>query len=241
MSNRRDVIKLQYAIEVVQICAAQSASRAGHEYSLSVKCRCVERSLNELLRDNRADMTPSSRSIGRVVLFNGPPSSGKTSLVEALQRAIPAPWFHLSLDDFRLGFSDHWWTERDGRLFDRVLSGYLGSLRAMALAGNDVLAEAVITPQRRLLYRNTFDEMPINIIGVTCPLAMAIQRERARTDRRNGPVELPADEYAAVHLGLHYDFEVDTSLGAPEELAGQTIPQFQDLHPSNFNSHLSID
>ena len=111
----------------------------------------------------------------------------------------------------------------------------------MALAGNDVLAEAVITPKRQHLYTSTFDEIPIILIGVKCPLEIAMQRERARTDRRHGPIDLPADDYEAVHVGLSYDFEVDTSVDTPEELTGHIISHLEELVPSDFKSHLSMD
>jgi chloramphenicol 3-O phosphotransferase len=184
------------------------------------------------------ETTSTSASIGRVALFNGPPSSGKTSLVSELQNEIAEPWFHLSLDDFRSGFSERWWLEDDGHLFDRVLSGYLRSLREMALAGNDLLAEAVITPERHDLYESAFGALPIILIGVKCPREVAVQRENARTDRRHGPIDLPAHDYAAVHVGLSYDFEVETSTGNPVEMAAKMVPQFDRLLPSSFKRHL---
>lgn len=184
------------------------------------------------------DVASPNSSIGRVALFNGPPSSGKTSLVNSLQREIGEPWFHLSLDDFRSGFSTRWWIDDDRQLFGRVLSGYLGSLRAMALAGNDVLAEAVITSERHSLYESAFEDMPILLIGVMCPLELAIERENARTDRLHGPVELPAGDFAAVHVGLSYDFQIETSVGNPAELAMTVIPQFDRFIPSSFKHHL---
>lgn len=182
--------------------------------------------------------TSPNLSIGRVALFNGPPSSGKTSLVNSLQHEIAEPWFHLSLDDFRSGFCERWWTPGDEQLFDRVLSGYLGSLREMALAGNDVLAEAVITPERRHLYDNTFGELPILLIGVKCLLEVAIHREALRTDRRRGQIDLPASDFAAVHDGLSYDLEVDTSAGNPTELTAKMLPKFVQLRPTSFKRHL---
>src|SRR5664280_571179 len=128
-------------------------------------------------------------TIGRVVLFNGPPSSGKTNLVRSLIQSIGEPWFHLSLDGFRSGLADQWWVNDDGHLFHQVMVGYLASLREMALAGSDVLAEAVITPARRALYESTFGETPIVLIGVQCPLEVAMQRDSNRTDRLRGPID----------------------------------------------------
>lgn len=181
----------------------------------------------------------SDSSIGRVALFNGPPSSGKTSLVNSLQHQISAPWFHLSLDDFRPGYSESFWDEDEGDLFSRLLTGYVGALREMALAGNDVLAEAVITPARRLLYESTFGSLPLLLIGVKCRLDIAVQREVSRADRRHGPIELPAAYFAAVHEGLSYDLEIETSDENPRDLATKLVPDFIELVGSSFASHLT--
>lgn len=175
---------------------------------------------------------------GRVLLLNGPPSSGKTSLVNALQQEIAEPWFHLSLDDFRSGFSETWWTADDGRLFDQVMSGYVGSMREMALAGNDVLSEVVISPDRRHLYERSYGELAIVLIGVRCPIDVAVQREKLRSDRRRGPIDLNPHEYAAVHSGLRYDVEVSTTSRTPNELAVELVKQLEGITPSSFAGHV---
>jgi chloramphenicol 3-O phosphotransferase len=191
-----------------------------------------------MARERVIGTNSQTSTFGRLAFFNVPPSSGKTSLVESLQLTIAEPWFHLSLDDFRSGYSNRWWIESDDQRFELLLSGYLGSLREMALAGNDVVAEAVMTPERRPLYESTFGDLPILLIGVKCPLEVARRREAIRTDRRGGPIDLPSDYFLAVHEGLSYDLEVETSVKNPTELAAEVIPQFLRLVASNFHSHL---
>jgi len=193
----------------------------------------------------------SDSSIGRVALFNGPPSSGKTSLVNSLQHQISAPWFHLSLDDFRPGYSESFWDEDEGDLFSRLLTGYVGALREMALAGNDVLAEAVITPARRLLYESTFGSLPLLLIGVKCRLDIAVQREVSRADRRHGPIELPAAYFAAVQSRpgcrvISTDTCVpisrlaDCLLDSVAEAEASGIPYFLVGHVGDGNFHLVL-
>ena len=150
------------------------------------------------------------------MLLNGAPSCGKTTLARSLVTSIDRPWFHRSLDDFRAGYADKFWRSDNGRLFERVMHGYLGSLRAMAEAGNDVIAEAVITPDRRGAYAEAFADLPVSIVAVRCPLAIAQQRERARTDRLRGPIELPPDLFEAVY-DIEHDYEIDTSIGTPDD------------------------
>jgi chloramphenicol 3-O phosphotransferase len=164
-------------------------------------------------------MVINAPAVGRVVLLNGPPSCGKTTLARALLPQLDDPWFHRSLDDFRAGYLDRYWLADDGTLFERVVHGYVGALRAMAVAGNNVIAEAVITPARAELYATTFRDLPVVVVAVRCPLELARERERARDDRVRGPIALPADAFEDVYRSVAHDVEIDTSVGAPDVLA----------------------
>jgi chloramphenicol 3-O phosphotransferase len=165
---------------------------------------------------------PAGRALaGRVVLLNGTPSSGKTTLVQALREVLEPPCWNLSLDAFRKGYLDRqwdssrgpWWTAHERNLFRLLLAGYLGSLRAMALVGHHVIAEAVILPDTRALYLDTLADLDVFLVGVRCPLGVAQERERARSDRVKGvPIELDVPEFDLVHSHGPYDAEVDTSL-----------------------------
>jgi chloramphenicol 3-O phosphotransferase len=172
---------------------------------------------------------------GRVVLLNGPPSSGKTTLAVALRDALRPPHYHLSLDDFRRGYADELWRSDDGTLFRRVMVGYLGALRAMALAGNDVIAEAVVTPERLDLYIDTFEGLSVVFVGVWCSLDVAVSRESQRSDRLRGPVELPEDAFNAVHSHGGYDIEVDTSATPAGAIAKDLAARLIDVVPSAFD------
>lgn len=174
------------------------------------------------------------RQPGRLVLLNGPPSCGKTSLARALQRALEGPWLHLSLDAFRAGYRDDRWISDDGTLFEQVLVGYLAALRQLAEAGMDLLAEAVITPDRRNLYATTFRGLPVLVIGVHCSHAEALRREQQRSDRRQGPLDLPPEAYAAVHSGMTYDLEVDTSTTPAESLARRLASELDNVEAAAF-------
>ncbi|MGH2600470.1 MAG: phosphotransferase-like protein, partial [Dehalococcoidia bacterium] len=142
---------------------------------------------------------PTPWTTGRIVLLNGPPSVGKSALARALQSILDDPYFHRSLDDFRQGYPARFWQSDDGTLFRRTLDGYLRTLRALAESGHNVIAEAVVTPERLEDYLSLFAELPVLFVGVRCPLAEAQRRERARRDRARGPIELEASAFERVH------------------------------------------
>jgi chloramphenicol 3-O phosphotransferase len=148
---------------------------------------------------------------GQVMFLNGTPSAGKSTLATAMQTAAPGPLFYRSLDDFLDGYPRRV-RETDATLFNRVMVGYLRSLRELAGAGIDLVAEAVIVPDRVPLYVETFRDSRVLLVGVRCPLGIAEERERARTDRRLLRLDVP--EFELVHA-IPYDLEVDA--GKPSE------------------------
>lgn len=150
------------------------------------------------------------------MLLNGSPSAGKTTLAEALHRALPVPAFHLSLDEFRTGIrSEFWLAPPMPSLFSQMVRAYLRSLEAVADEGLMVIAEAIILPTARELYEPLFDRHDVTLIGVRCPLQVAQRREVQRGDRRNGPVDLDVPEFTLVHE-QDYLLEVDTSVESTE-------------------------
>jgi chloramphenicol 3-O phosphotransferase len=157
--------------------------------------------------------------------LNGSPSAGKSTLAVAIQEAAERPVFYRSLDHLLAGYSAQW-RAADVSLFGRVMRGYLHSLAALVREGCDVVAEAVIIPERLALYRDALRETPVILVGVRCDLPFATARERARTDRSS--LELDVPWFETVHA-VPYDAEVDTSSNPPiGELAAELVELFEN-------------
>ncbi|HEY2310209.1 MAG TPA: hypothetical protein VGH46_03735 [Gaiellaceae bacterium] len=160
----------------------------------------------------------------QLMLLNGSPSAGKSTLANAVQHVANRPVFHRSLDDFLDGYLPDW-RSQDRSLFDKVMTGYVYSLAALVRSGCDVVAEAVIIPERVELYRAALTEVPVLLVGVHCALPVAMARENARRDR--SPLGLDVPWFETVH-DVPYDVEVDTTDGpAPEVLAAQIAVLFE--------------
>jgi chloramphenicol 3-O phosphotransferase len=156
------------------------------------------------------------------MLLNGSPSAGKSTLASAIQALATRPLFHRSLDHFLAGYPTTW-RERDATLFENVMRGYVHSLAALVKAGCDVVAEAVIIPERVALYREALRDVPVLLVGVRCDLPVAVTRERARVDRP----QLDVPWFETVHT-LAYDAEVDTSADTPPaDLARPLLDLFE--------------
>ncbi len=165
---------------------------------------------------------------GTIILLNGASSSGKTSIVRALQTALPTPYLDAGLDRFL------WMLPRrylDRPLWDDVLGlatkagetghhlvlGMHRAIAALSRAGNCVVADHVLVePEWVGDCASMLADLPAWLIGVRCPLLVLEERERSRGDRTLGQA---AAQHERVHAHGIYDLEVDTSLLGPEECA----------------------
>ncbi len=152
-----------------------------------------------------------------MILLNGTPSSGKTTVALALWKVLePAHWYR-SLDDFRAGYQDEHWRGDHRPLFQMVFRGFVRSIGEMARAGHQVITEAVILPNTVHAYLDALVGLDVVLVGVRCPLAVAQQRERERADRLGGPIDLAVPDFDAVHRDVPYDIDFDSSVVSAAE------------------------
>ncbi len=146
---------------------------------------------------------------GRAVLVNGPSGAGKSTLMRAMQEIANDPF--VVFDE-----PEHIGTVQPGYLIwrDRAPAlhrGYLDAIAALARAGNQVAVPGA--GRRQAEFVDAFGDVPILSVGLTCELAVLVERER-RSGRWGGI----AAESLAVHDGWSYDVEFDTT-DAPDPMA----------------------
>ncbi|MDX3570710.1 chloramphenicol phosphotransferase CPT [Streptomyces sp. ID05-47C] len=157
-----------------------------------------------------------------MIILNGGSSSGKTGIVRCLQAVLPDPWLAFGVDSFvdalpaRLQASDAGLdVAADGRVsvgadFRALDEAWTEGIVAMARAGarivvDDVFLGGAASQQR---WQQALGDVAVLWVGVRCDSAVAAGREIARGDRVRGMAASQAD---AVHHGVIYDLEVDTS------------------------------
>lgn len=158
----------------------------------------------------------------RMIILNGGSSSGKSGIVRCLQAVLPDPWLAFGCDSFvdalpaKMQASDGGITfEADGGVsvgadFRELETAWTEGIVAMARAGARIIIDDVFlggaTSQQR--WQKALGELPVLWVGVRCEGAVAAGREVARGDRVQGMATAQAQ---AVHEGVVYDLEVDTT------------------------------
>ena len=154
----------------------------------------------------------------RVILLNGPSSSGKSTLAKALKSRIEETsreeYGIVSIDDFLRCSRDETIYEED--VFE--IGGKLcEALRKSLDSRPGVIVDHVITSRRIFAqFKEAVGEYEVWTVHVTCPLGTLMEREKTRGNRCPGSAE-------ASHRFLFprdgYDVTVDTGVLQPAEAA----------------------
>jgi chloramphenicol 3-O phosphotransferase len=179
---------------------------------------------------------------GKIIILNGASSSGKTSILEALQTLLEEPFLNAGIDKFIWMLPERYldrplWDDvlglatTAGPLGQQLFSGMHHAIAALALTGNNVIADHVLVePAWITECARLFNNLPAYLIGIRCPLAVLEEREKTRRDRTLGQARA---QHHLVHVHGFYDLEVDTSILSVEECA-LTIKQRLNLPPTAF-------
>ncbi len=188
---------------------------------------------------------------GTVIFINGASSSGKTSIVRALQSMLDTPFLDMGIDRFIFMLPKRYldrplWddvlgkADRPGAVGRVLFSGMHHAIAAAARAGVNVIADHVLVEQAWVEEcARLFVDLPAYLIGIQCPLDVLEQRERQRKDRTLGQARI---QYPLIHKFTLYDLEVDTSRLGPEQCAARIIDRlrtpphaFRRLNPECYN------
>ena len=182
------------------------------------------------------------REPGLIVILNGAPRSGKSSIAAAIQASFPEPWLNIGVDGhmratpraYQPGIGLRPGGERPD-LEPFVAAGYsalYASIAAHSRAGLNVVADvghhdaysrplAILPACARLLAG-----LPTLFVGVRCPLDVVLAR-RGGTEgylaaKPGEPIPDPVQRWQdEVHRHGLYDLEVDTSLLTPDQCAAR--------------------
>ncbi|SCX92096.1 chloramphenicol 3-O phosphotransferase [Streptomyces sp. 136MFCol5.1] len=158
----------------------------------------------------------------QMIVLNGGSSSGKSGIARCLQAVLPDPWLSFGVDTLVEAMPASMRTSDGGIVFapdGEVIVGpefrtleaaWIEGLATMARAGARIIVDEVFlggaASQRR--WQQALGGLQVLWVGVRCDGTVAAGREIARGDRVAGMALSQAD---AVHRGMSYDLEVDTT------------------------------
>lgn len=158
---------------------------------------------------------------GRIIFLNGVTSSGKTSIVEALQDREDCYFYVVANDLFEQMIGERFLREDYWQHLSRVILLMYHTAKLFSDMGHDVLIDGILVERPELAphYQQMLDilgENPLSIVEVACPLEVCRERSIARGDR----YETQSQEQAAIMAkDIHYAMTVHTDQNTPEECA----------------------
>ncbi len=158
---------------------------------------------------------------GRVIFLNGVTSSGKTSIVEALQARRDVFFYVVANDLFQEMVGEDYLREDYWKYLGEAIIMMYHTAKLFSDMGKNVLIDGIlveregVSPHYERL-RSILRGNPLDVVEVYCPLDICRRRNIARGDR----YETQSDEQAALMAkDISYSLRVDTSELSPEECA----------------------
>jgi len=162
---------------------------------------------------------------GKILFLNGVTSSGKTSIVEALQDRDDCYFYVVANDLFQEMVGERFLREDYWKHLSRVIILMYHTAKLYSDMGHDVLIDGILVERPELVphygqLREILRENPLYIIDVACPLTVCRERNIARGDR----YEMQSDEQAAIMAkGIEYALRVETDKHTPQECAEMIV------------------
>lgn len=164
-------------------------------------------------------------SKGRIIFLNGVTSSGKTSIVEALQNREDCYFYVVANDLFQEMVGERFLRENYWQHLSRVILLMYRTAKLFSDLGHDVLIDGILVERPEIAphYKQLMDilaENPLSIVEVACPLDICRARNIARGDR----YETQSEEQAVLMArDIQYAMTVHTDKNTPEECADAII------------------
>ncbi len=188
-----------------------------------LRCFLADTDFNS--RDGSRGVAPGGATTGGdLIWLNGPSSSGKTSLGEALREDTGATYLLTGFDHFFAMLPLRYWGREDGVrfafsptgeieaiAFGSVVTGFITGMchatAALVRLGHNVIVETGFTADGLRACRPVWEPLRPLMVDVYCPLDVLVERESARGNRPRG---LARSQFYTIPRGIYL-----SSVGKP--------------------------
>jgi chloramphenicol 3-O phosphotransferase len=184
----------------------------------------------------------AAQAIGQIIILNGAPRSGKSSIVAVIQDTFEGVWMNLGVDRYMqmtptrylpaIGLRPGGERPDIEPLVPILYRALYASIAAHSRLGLNVVVDVghhdAYAISRGILpaCARQLTGLPVLFVGVHCPIEIIMERRRATGWNSDSPADAPLPEpvrrwQQAVHSPGIYDLEVDTSLLSPQACAAR--------------------
>ncbi len=162
---------------------------------------------------------------GRIIFLNGVTSSGKTSIVEALQEQEDIFFYVVANDLFQEMVGENYLRKDYWKYLSEVIIMMYHTAKLYSDMGKNVLIDGILVEREEIKphYHQLLEilkDNPLDIVEVYCPLDICRQRNIIRRDRYETQSQ---EQYDLMAKNIRYSMKVDTSIYSSEECAKQMI------------------
>ena len=164
---------------------------------------------------------------GKIIFLNGVTSSGKTTIVEALQARRDVFFYVVANDLFQEMVGEQYLEEDYWKYLSEVIIMMYHTAKLYSDMGKNVLIDGILVEREQIKphYQQLMEIMkdsPMDIVEVYCPLEICRQRNIERGDRFESQSEEQAE---LMNKEIKYRMRVDTSRFSAEECAEQIVKE----------------
>ncbi|MEY8330473.1 AAA family ATPase [Lachnospiraceae bacterium 48-33] len=164
---------------------------------------------------------------GRIIFLNGVTSSGKTSIVEAMQQQKDIFFYAVANDLFEQMIGDNYLRDNYWGYLSEVIIMMYHTAKLFSDIGKNVLIDGILVERDEIKphYHQLLEilkDNPLDIIEIYCPLDICRQRNIIRGDRYETQSQ---EQYDLMAENIKYSAKVDTSIYSSEKCAEKIMKE----------------
>ena len=158
---------------------------------------------------------------GRIIFINGVTSSGKTSIVEALQERDDIFFYVVANDLFEQMVGEKYLQQNYWKYLSDVIIMMYHTAKLYSDMRKNVLIDGILVEREEIKphYEQLMEilkDNPLDIVEVYCPMEICKNRNFLREDRYEAQSE---EQLELMAKNIKYSMKVDTSVYTPAECA----------------------
>ena len=162
---------------------------------------------------------------GRIIFLNGVTSSGKTSIVEALQRRDDVFFYVVANDLFQEMIGQKYLQQNYWKYLSDVIILMYYTAKLFSDLGHNVIIDGILVEQPEIKphYKQLIEILkanPLDIIEISCPLDVCKNRNIERGDRYESQSQ---EQFDIMAENIHYSYKVETDKHTSDECAEEIV------------------